>query len=300
MNRKYIERQSLLVSVFVNFLIGMAGLLVYIVTNLNALLLDGVFSLIAFVSSLAALYISKNSHRTTESFPNGMYFLEPLYGILKSIATLLLLVITLLETSASAYAYFVHQEGQAMVTGPVLPYTIAMVLLCFGLGAYNSNQNRKINHMSTMLAAESRGNYIDGLISAGVGVAIIALSLVDIQGPLGFLHYTGDFFITLILVMISLKEPISVLANSFKEFARSTIQGNHIHDKVLEIFHQVLNSQTDKLDILVFKQGMYIKVKIYILTPDDAQLIENLATKKSQFIDLLEQEFDHCSLEFSF
>ena len=55
MNRKYIERQSLLVSVFVNFLIGMAGLLVYIVTNLNALLLDGVFSLIAFVSSLAAL-----------------------------------------------------------------------------------------------------------------------------------------------------------------------------------------------------------------------------------------------------
>jgi len=25
-----------------------------------------------------------------------------------------------------------------------------------------------------------------------------------------------------------------------------------------------------------------------------------LATKKSQFIDLLEQEFDHCSLEFSF
>lgn len=128
---------------------------------------------------------------------------------------------------------------------------------------------------------KAAGNYIDGLISAGVGVAIIALSLVDIQGPLGFLHYTGDFFITLILVMISLKEPISVLANSFKEFARSTIQGNHIHDKVLEIFHQVLNSQADKLDILVFKQGMYIKVKIYILTPEDAQLIENLATKKA-------------------
>ena len=85
MNKKIIERQSLLVSVFVNFIIGIAGLLVYIVTNLNALLLDGVFSLIAFVSSLAALFISKNSHRTTESFPNGMYFLEPLYGILKSI-----------------------------------------------------------------------------------------------------------------------------------------------------------------------------------------------------------------------
>ena len=155
MNHKKIERKSLIVSSIVNGLSGTAGLAVYIMTGLNALLLDGVFSLIAFVSSMVAFYISKNSHRTTESFPNGMYFLEPLYGILKSIATLLLLVITLLETSASAYAYFVHQEGQAMVTGPVLPYTIAMVILCFGLGAYNSNQNRKINHMSTMLAAES-------------------------------------------------------------------------------------------------------------------------------------------------
>ena len=123
---------------------------------------------------------------------------------------------------------------------------------------------------------------------------------MDIKGPLGFLHYTGDFFITLILVIFSLKEPLSVLSESFKEFARSTIQGNDIHDKVLDIFHQVLNSQADKLDILIFKQGMHIKVKIYILTPDDAQLIENLATKKNQFIDLLEQEFDHCSLEFSF
>lgn len=300
MNRKIIERQSLIVSVAVNFIIGISGLLIYIVTNLNALLLDGVFSLIAFVSSLAALFISRNSHRTTESFPNGMYFLEPLYGILKSIATLLLLIITLLETSASAYAYFIHNEGQAMVTGPVLPYTIAMVILCFGLGTYNSAQNKKINNMSTMLAAESRGNYIDGLISAGVGVAIIALSLVDINGPLGFLHYTGDFFITLVLVAISLKDPLSVLSYSFKEFARSTVQSDDIYDTVLEIFHQVLNSQADKLDILIFKQGMYIKVKIHILTPEDLQLVDTLASKKSEFADLLAQEFDHCSLEFSF
>ncbi|MGZ7154081.1 cation transporter, partial [Streptococcus pyogenes] len=74
-----------------NLINGLAGILIYIVTDLNALLLDGVFTLIAFVSSIAALFISKNSHRTTENFPNGMYFLEPLYGILKSIATLMLL-----------------------------------------------------------------------------------------------------------------------------------------------------------------------------------------------------------------
>ena len=46
-------------SSIVNGLSGTAGLAVYIMTGLNALLLDGVFSLIAFVSSMVAFYISK-------------------------------------------------------------------------------------------------------------------------------------------------------------------------------------------------------------------------------------------------
>lgn len=300
MEKKVIERKALMVSIVMNLINGLAGILIYIVTDLNALLLDGVFTLIAFVSSIAALFISKNSHRTTENFPNGMYFLEPLYGILKSIATLMLLVITLLETSATAYAYFVHHDGQPMVTGPVLPYTIIMVISCFGLAYYNKRQNRKINGLSTMLEAESRGNYIDGLISAGVGVAIIALSLVDINGPFGFFHYTGDFFITFFLVVFSLKEPISVLSQSFKEFARSTVQNDEIHDKINDIFRDILHTQADKLDILIFKQGMHIKVKIYILKPEDSQLIERLVLQKNHLLDKLTQEFDHCSLEFSF
>ena len=65
MNHKKIERKSLIVSSIVNGLSGTAGLAVYIMTGLNALLLDGVFSLIAFVSSMVAFYISKNSHRKT-------------------------------------------------------------------------------------------------------------------------------------------------------------------------------------------------------------------------------------------
>lgn len=63
MNHKAIERKSLTISSIVNGLSGLAGVAVYIMTDLNALLLDGVFSLIAFVSSLVAVYISKNSHK---------------------------------------------------------------------------------------------------------------------------------------------------------------------------------------------------------------------------------------------
>lgn len=300
MNQKTIERQSLFVSTICNFIIGICGLLVYIITDLNSLLLDGVFSFIGFVSSVAALYISKNSHRRTVNFPNGMYFLEPLYGVLKSIATLMLLVITLLETSATAYAYFVNGEGQPMVTGPVLPYTICMVILCFGLGFYNRRQNQKIGGMSTMIEAESRGNFIDGLISAGVGIAIVALSLVDINSPLGFLYYTGDFFVTLILVIFSIKEPLTILAYSFREFARSTVQNDAIKERVLSVFHQVVPNYEDKVDILIFKQGTHIKVKVHILSIDNLETIDLMAQSKASLLNELRKEFEHLQLEFTF
>nr|WP_323754995.1 cation transporter [Streptococcus parauberis] len=106
MNNKSIERKALAVSTIVNFITAIAGIIIYIITGLNALLLDSVFSAIGCASTLAGFYITKNSHRKTKNFPNGMYFLEPLFGILKSIATLMLLIIASLESATVAYAYF--------------------------------------------------------------------------------------------------------------------------------------------------------------------------------------------------
>lgn len=300
MTQKAIEKQSLLVSAVMNFLIGLAGIVVYIITDLNFLLLDSVFSVIAFLSSLAALFISKHSHRQTANFPQGLYFLEPLYGLLKSIATLMLLIITLLETGAEAYAYFFNGEGYVMETGPVLPYTIVMGFLCFGLAFYNKRQNEKIGNISTMIEAESRGNMVDGLISVGIGFAMIVLMFVDLDSKLGFLHYTGDFFITAILVAVSIKEPLSSLTNSFREFARSVVQDKAIEDYVLAVFDAKLPAHQDKFDILVFKQGMHIQVKVHISPAEDPHFVEYLAEKKAELLNELRKEFEFIQLEFSF
>lgn len=143
MNQKYIETRSLIVSSIMNFIIGMAGVVVYIVTDLNFLLLDSAVSLIAFISSLVAYRISQNSHKKTEVFPKGLHFLEPLYALFRSLITIGILIITLLETSASAYAYFVHGEGFPIETGIVLPYSVVMIFLCYGLYFYNRTMNKK-------------------------------------------------------------------------------------------------------------------------------------------------------------
>lgn len=300
MSQKAIERKSLLISTCINGLIGLAGLWVYIITGLNALLLDGVFSLIAFLSSLAAFYISKHSHRQTRSFPNGLHFLEPLYGIIKSMAILVLLVITLLETGAAAYAYFVHGFGHVMVTGPVLPYSLAMVVICLGLGFYNLGQNKRINNMSTIIQAEARGAMVDGIISGGVGIAILILTFIPLGTPLAFLHYTGDFFISLVLVALSIREPLKVLNQSFKELALSTTDDDRLVEQVHKLVMQHYQLHSDQLDILIFKQGMNITVKLYVLNCQDSQLLSQLLASRQALETDLKTVFEQLRLEYVF
>lgn len=98
----------------------------------------------------------------------------------------------------------------------------------------------KVNHLSTIILAEAKGNLIDGLISGAIGIAILLLYLVPINSWLGFLHYTGDFFLTLALAIISFKEPWNLLVASFKELANGTIHFPEIHNSIYQLLEPYL------------------------------------------------------------
>ncbi|MGT2884784.1 cation transporter [Streptococcus ferus] len=298
MNQKYIEIKSLIVSSIMNFIIGIAGVVVYIITDLNFLLLDSAISLIAFISSLVAYYISKNSHKKTEVFPKGLYFLEPMYALFRSLVTVGVLLITLLETSASAFAYLVNGEGYPIETGIVLPYSFVMVFLCYGLYFYNHTMNKKIGNMSIIIEAESKGNFIDGTISLGIAIAMTALYVVDINGPLGFLHYTGDFFITVILVAFSISEPIKSLIASFHELNHSVIQDEELETMIINVIENRLPNHHEDFDIHILKQGTHIRIHLMITRNTQLFSIEELVSLKRELIERLAEEF--ASLDLSF
>ena len=293
--QKEIEKNALIVSSVVNFIIAGAGIFVFILTGLQALFLDGVFSLIAFLSNLMAIVFANVSSKKSSAYPTGKYFLEPLYGILKSILVLFLLAFSLNETIGTAYDYFALGIGEAININPVLPYSILMVIMCFSLSYFNKKQNAKINNASTMLMAESKSNLIDGIISAGVGILIALLLLVDINGALGFLHYTGDFFITLILVIISIKEPIIVFGISLRELSGATVKDEKIKKIVREIVRKEIKEENLDNRFEVYKIGKHIKIVIIL---NDIPETEILSRLKSDSIKEIKEKFDDVSIEY--
>ena len=236
MTQKQVEHRALITSAIIYIIIAGAGLWVWLITGIQALFLDFFFSFIALLSSVAAALIGRVSNKKNNRYPDGFWFLEPLYAILKSILTLSLLFTSVVGTGESAYLYFTKGVGCVMKTGPVLPYALTMVAMCFGLGLYNQTQNKRVNGTSTILKAESKTNFVDGIQSLGIGISIVMLQFIGINSDLGFLHYTGDFFVTFILVLVSIKEPVIVLAEAFGELSGATTKNTEI----LNIINDVL------------------------------------------------------------
>ena len=287
LTQKQIENRALSVTTIVNAVITGAGIWVYFLTNLQMMFLDGFFSLIGLLSALAAVLISKASKRTTKHYPHGLYFLEPLYAVFKSLLLIVMMIYAVASSAQIAVDYFVHGEGQIMETAPLPLYGAAMAVLCLGLAFFNRNQYKRTNSTSTILRAEAQTNFIDGLQSAAIGVAMLILQFIPFESALGFLHYTGDFFICTALCIWSIKDPFIILFSAFRELTGGVTREKSVCAAVVNSTGLAEDSFT------VYKIGMMIKVCIPV-----NEETEKLVCEKGKMLETLRQTYENADIEF--
>ena len=289
MQHKQIERKALGVGIIINILMVVAGAIVFFMTGLKAMFLDTTFTVISVVSGLVATYLSSRTVRTTERFPNGMFALEPIYAICKAIFTLSLLVFSFLDVAQVAWDYFVLGVGERTSFGPVVIYQILTVATCFGLLVYYRRQNARIGDSSMMLRAEAQSTLVDGMISFGIGLAAVALVLLPAGGPLDFLHYTGDFFITTVIVILAVKEPVEVLRDAFVELVGGVHDDDETNTFVEQAAQRHLPANTEYEKTMIFKTGMNYTVDVYLASTGESIDVADLVECKRS----LERELKH-------
>ena len=174
-----------------------------------------------------------------------------------------------------------------MNTAPVPAYSVAMTVLCIGLSVFNRKQYKETNSTSTMLHAEYQANLIDGLQSASIGVAILILWSIPVDSILGFLHYTGDFFILIVLFVTSIKNPVVLLVESFHEQTGGITQDKDICEAVK------LSTGLSTSAFTVQKTGMKIKVSI----PKSVIMQTDLAAKEDM-LQTLQQYYEYAEIKY--
>lgn len=308
MNSKKYEQRALVVGILSNILMGGAGVWIYHITKIEALFLDAYFTLIAVISGIVATIISKKSRKTSKSFPNGCFFLEPLYAILKSLLILGLLAYATISVTVKAMDYLLHGIGEIINYGPVIPYEIVMVILCVALSLYYWKQNKRTNNTSTMLNAEAKSTLIDGIMSGGIGIGILILSFIgggsagDSNGdsPFSFLLYTGDFFITIILVAFSIKQPILVIKEAFIEFANGIVTIEKIKTPIEKVVQKNLPKDTELNKCHIHKIGMSFSIFIHLSSRSESINKNELYEKSACIVEELSDQFENVSVSFMF
>ena len=297
---KTIERKALIIGIVVNVIQVAAGMAVFFMTGLKAMFLDFSFTAISVLSGLVAVYLSKRTVRTTERFPNGMFALEPIYAICKAIFTMSLLLYSLIDVCRVAYDYFVLGEGERITTGPVVVYEVLAVLACFGLYLYYRRENQSIRNASTMLTAECKSSLVDGAMSFGVGAVAIFLMVLPVDGPLSFLHYTGDFFITVALVVLTIKEPFAVLKEAFVELVGGVHDDDETNAFVESEAQRHLPANTEYEQTLIFKTGMNYTVDVYLAGTGETIDVADLVDRKRSLEQALKRRLHIVDVDFVF
>lgn len=300
MDQKSIEQRALVVGIVVNIITMVGGFVVFFITGLKAMFLDAAFTAIAVASGGVAAILSKTTARTTQRYPNGKFALEPMYAIGKSIFTISLLAFSFIEVLREAIDYFFLGVRHKLEFGPVVIYQIAAVALCLWLVWYYRHENKRIGNVSTMLKAEANGTWVDGIISMGIGIVAVIVFLIPEHSPLDFLHYTGDFFITTAIVILTAKEPWSVLREAFVEL----VGGVHENDDLMEYVEDRIARLVPvdlKLDrVQLFKTGMNFDVQVFLHGTGQSIDVDELVGARQRMEGALQEKLHLVNVDLVF
>ena len=275
-NTKTVEKQALILGAIINLIMAFSGWLAYYLSYSQALLLDGNFSFIIFLTTLVAIKISAIKSRRTKLFPFGQFVYEALYSLLKGVMIIGMLLAAITDNLAKIFHFINGGETNVLNTEVIMVYSIAMTILCFGMAIYYKYKNNKLNNASTLLRAEHSAAIIDGFMSFVTGVALVGISYLEPQGSLGFLNYIGDSILVILLCLLLGKSPAMLIRDSFIELAGGTLQ-NQVEKETIEgILIKHLPYKELLVDSYISKTGSSYLVVAYL----SAQELEKLGFKK--------------------
>ena len=294
-----IEQNAIIAGAVVGMVMAASGWLAYYLSGTEALLLDGNFSFIGVLATLLALRISIIKTRISETFPFGQFVYEPTHSLFIGLLTAGVILAAATGNGVKIINYSQGATYPVIDTTVILVYTLAMVVLCFGLAVYFGRANRRLNGASTILGAYRSQSAIDGLLSAGAGSALILFSFASPDGTFGFLTQIGDAIVVLLLCLSVMYQPVRLIRNSFVELSGGALNDPAVTERIRAVVSRHIEDR-DVGNLFISKTGSSYLV-VAFLNPGffDAHDSRNLLRIRQAVTDELKQDFQYIAFELT-
>ncbi|MEM8575753.1 MAG: cation transporter [Pseudomonadota bacterium] len=174
-----LERRAMAITRRANLVAGLAGAVAAWSSNSHAVLMDGLLSLVGYVSAVFALRISQTAGmRPDRNRPFGYAADEALYATFRSLALMGLVSFGIAHASLSILDYFQNGTREEMRLLPIAIYTALTTSICFWLAYVQRHAWQRTGRQSDMLRLESLASFYDGLIALLAGGSLLSTALM--------------------------------------------------------------------------------------------------------------------------
>ncbi len=273
------EKRSLKIARWGNVVMAIAGILTAWLANADALLVDGLYSGVNFLASLVAARVGESVMRPWDKTrPFGYYADEAIYITFRSVILLGILAFAVFSAVTKIVAYFSGHEISELVFGLIVIYSGLMVVICLGLYFVHRYYWLKMGKTSDILKTEQQTALIDGVISAGVGLAFGLAPLLQ-NTPLQFLLPIIDSIILLVLVALIINQPIQSFLKALAEISGQS-SSPRVIENIREAVSEAMPDTMDYtlMDVAASKLGRFHVVIIYLncRNPIRGELVDKL------------------------
>lgn len=259
------ELFALKLSIAGTLFMAILGFSFAVLTHSEAIMLDGVFSLISLVMSILTLMIARLVvSPDTKKFQFGFAHFEPLWNTFKSLVVLIICVFAFVGAIGD-----LMQGGRTLKFGLASIYALLATLGCLII-AWVMNQYKNKSY-STLVAVDAKGWLIDTIISSALLVGFVVVFFIQETQWAIYLPYVDPALVA-VLVLISLPIPIKLLKENMREVLLLAP-----NEDVQEEICKRLKAAIESYDITdarvrLTKMGRYIILNAYVIVPNSFQV----------------------------
>lgn len=252
------ERRGLRLSVFGALFMAALGFGFAALTDSQAVLLDGIFSLIGAVVSVVAMRVAALVRQPDdEHFHFGYAAYEPMLNLTKG---LLIAFVSLLAAWASIDS--ILARGREIQGRMAVVYALIAAAGCLLIAWSQRRLARKTD--SPLLEVDAKNWLMDGLISGTVAVGFVVVVLVE-GTPWSWLTPYADPVVVLLLVVLSLPIPIGIVRANWDQ-----LLGRAPDHEAQRTAHEIVSGALAgeeglDLKLRLLEQGRFVYLQIYVI-----------------------------------
>lgn len=284
------ERKALKISIAGGLFMALLGFGFSVLTNSEAVFLDGIFSLVnmsmAFISLKVAQMVVEPSTRV---FHYGKAQVEPLLNTAKG-----LLFIGVIVMAAYGAFQSILAGGRPMVFSWAILYSLIAASGCFGIGYYIDKQNKK--SPTPLLAVEGKGWLIDGILSS---VVLMAFASGYFLSKTAYANYTNyiDPALVILMSLFVLPVPYKILKDNILDLLLGAPDVN-IQRGVRQIANGIVKeAPVEGFDYRFVKTGRFVMCDILVLISEKENFkVSDFDPIRKKLMKAIEKEYPEVDL----